>query len=602
MGASPHGEMAGGGMGEMGGMGGMGRRPAKEFYPSLMNMPTLSAEQRRTIEAQAQAQITNGTSEIANAESALRQARSAGDSAAVEQAAGRLRDGLNNVKSGATTLRALAEGKSPPQIAQAWFKAQLNIPSATSGNYLGTLGLSWFHVITMTVVAAFAAAMLAFYLFRMRRANALVQRLTSAPAIAAFSGRPPSPSTAAPTAPPASAPVATAGSASKPPAASGVTPEPSSTPVPPTASANAGPWKGTLRVAAIFPETKDVKTFRLKNPDGGPIPFSFAPGQFLTYSAQIDGKLVRRSYTIASSAAQSAYVETTIKREEPGIFSDYMHDKVAEGDLLEVTAPSGTFTFTGKEADSVVLIGGGVGITPLMAAIRYLFDTAWKGETFLVYGAQSTAHFIFRDELEYLQRRMHNLHVAATMARAAGTSWMGAEGHITKEFLLQSVPEIARRRVHLCGPPGMMQAMKKLLAELGVPPDQVKTEAFGPARGAVPPPGVIQIVSGGAAVTAVGAVQPPAQAIGPATTTIRFAKSEKLVPLPPDKTVLEVAESVGVPIDYSCRIGICGTCKTKLLEGKVTMEVEEALTPDDKAQNIVLACQAKSVGNLVVEA
>ncbi|WP_291628142.1 2Fe-2S iron-sulfur cluster binding domain-containing protein, partial [Bradyrhizobium sp.] len=118
----------------------------------------------------------------------------------------------------------------------------------------------------------------------------------------------------------------------------------------------------------------------------------------------------------------------------------------------------------------------------------------------------------------------------------------------------------------------------------------------------VPPPGVIQIVSGGAAVTAVGAVQPPAQAIGPATTTIRFAKSEKLVPLPPDKTVLEVAESVGVPIDYSCRIGICGTCKTKLLEGKVTMEVEEALTPDDKAQNIVLACQAKSVGNLVVEA
>ncbi|ABQ39775.1 2Fe-2S iron-sulfur cluster-binding protein [Bradyrhizobium sp. BTAi1] len=601
MGASPRGEM-GGSMGEMGGMGEMGRRPAKEFYPSLMNLPTLSAEQRRMIEAQAQAQITNGTTEIANAESALRQARSAGDSAAVEQAAGRLRDGLSNVKSGATTLRALAEGKSPPQIAQAWFKSQLSIPSATASDSLSALGLSWFHVITMAVVATFATAMLAIYFLRMRRASALVERLTRVPAVAASSGRPPIPLTAASKIPPGSTPATGPGSTSAPPAAAEARPEPLSFPAARTTTANAGPWKGKLRVAAIFPETKDVKTFRLKNPDGGPVPFSFLPGQFLTYSAEIDGKLVRRSYTIASSAAQSAYVETTIKREEPGIFSDYMHDKVVEGDLLEVAAPSGTFTFTGKEADSVVFIGGGVGITPLMAAIRYLFDTTWKGETFLVYGAQSTAHFIFRDELEYLQRRMHNLHVAATMARAAGTSWMGAEGHITREFLLQSVPEITSRRVHLCGPPGMMQAMKKLLAELGVPPDQVKTEAFGPARGAVPPPGVTQIVQGGAAGSGAGALQPTAPAIGPATATIRFAKSDKLVPLPPDKTVLEVAESIGVPIDYSCRIGICGTCKTKLLEGKVTMEVEEALTPEDKAQNIVLACQAKSVGNLVVEA
>ncbi|MFX6994791.1 FAD-binding oxidoreductase, partial [Acinetobacter baumannii] len=87
---------------------------------------------------------------------------------------------------------------------------------------------------------------------------------------------------------------------------------------------------------------------------------------------QIDGKTVRRSYTIASSAAQTAYVETTIKREDGGVFSDYMHDKIKEGDLLDVMAPSGAFTFSGKEADSVVLIGGGVGITPLMAAIRYL--------------------------------------------------------------------------------------------------------------------------------------------------------------------------------------------------------------------------------------
>ena len=295
-------------------------------------------------------------------------------------------------------------------------------------------------------------------------------------------------------------------------------------------------------------------------------------------------------------------METTIKREEPGIFSDYMHDKVKQGDLIEVAAPFGAFTFRGQEADSVVLIGGGVGITPLMAAIRYLFDTAWRGDIFLVYGAQTTEHFIFRDELEYLQRRMPNLHVIATMARAEGTSWMGPQGHVTKELLSQSVPDIQKRRVHLCGPPGMMEAMKKLLATVGVPSDQVKTEAFGPARGAVPPPGVTQVVTAERAGPAAAGAPPAAPAIGPATATIRFAKANKIAALPPDKTVLEVAESLGVPIDYACRVGVCGTCKTKLLEGQVTMEVDDALTPEDKSQNIILACQAKSVGNLVVEA
>ena len=360
-----------------------------------------------------------------------------------------------------------------------------------------------------------------------------------------------------------------------------------------------GLWKGRLRVSAIYKETPSVKTFRLQDPDGGIIPFAFLPGQFLTYSAEIDGKTVRRSYTIASSAAQTAYVETTIKREDGGVFSDYMHDKVKEGDILDVMAPSGNFTFTGREADSVVLIGGGVGITPLMAAIRYLFDIAWPGQIHLVYGAQSTEQFIFRDELEYLQRRMNNLHVVATMARAAGTSWMGSEGQITADFMKRAIPDLAQRRVHLCGPPRMMEALRKTLGELGVPSEQIKTEAFGPARGAVPPPGMTVVEK---RPSGNGADHEGATAIGPATASIRFAKSGKVVPLPPDKSVLEVAESIGVPIDYSCRSGICGLCKTHLLEGSVTMEVQEALTEDDKAKGMILACQAKSIGNLVVEA
>jgi ferredoxin len=176
---------------------------------------------------------------------------------------------------------------------------------------------------------------------------------------------------------------------------------------------------------------------------------------------------------------------------------------------------------------------------------------------------------------------------------------MGSEGQITADFLRRAIPDLAKLRVHLCGPPGMMEALRKTLGELGVPPAQIKTEAFGPARGAVPPPGTTVMA---ARVADGGDVREGAAAIGPATASVRFVRSNKAAPLPPDKSVLEIAESIGVPIDYSCRAGICGVCKTHLLEGDVTMEVQDALTEDDKAKGIILACQAKSIGNLVVEA
>jgi ferredoxin len=148
-----------------------------------------------------------------------------------------------------------------------------------------------------------------------------------------------------------------------------------------------------------------------------------------------------------------------------------------------------------------------------------------------------------------------------------------------------------------------MEAVKAALAELGVPKEQVRTEAFGPARGVAP---------GTRAPLPAPAMAPaptpatPALAAGVvpriATAEVRFTKSDKTGSLAPDQSVLEAAEAIDVPIDYSCRVGICGACKVPLLEGKVTMEVEEGLPPDEKARGIILACQAKSVGNLAVEA
>jgi ferredoxin-NADP reductase len=593
-----------------GGCMGGGRR--KEFYPSLMALSTLSPEQRQRIEAEARSFIRAGTDEIASAQNALRQAIASGDTVGAEQAASRLRDALNQVKSGTTTLRSLAEGKPPQQIAFDWFKEQMNLaPNALTHESVGPLGLSWFHLITMSLVAALAGAMLVIYIVRMRRANALVTRLITGSSASGASGTlaaPPAKTVGPAAANPPSTPAA-AGSAksaaSAPPPPTGPAQASNRPAIAPTSSPDKGPkrpWSGALRVAAIFRETPAVKTFRLMATDAEVIPFTFLPGQFLTFSAEIDGKKIRRSYTIASSPTQCDYVEITVKREELGAESRYLHDHVAVGDRLEVSAPSGVFVFTGAEADSIGLIGGGVGITPLMCIIRYLIARAFRGDIFLLYGAKTPQDFIFREELDYLKKRHSNLHVAVTIERAEGTEWTGAVGHISKEFIASAIPEIARRRVHVCGPPGMMEAVKAHLLELGVASNKIKTEAFGPAKGAVPAPGPVADLVSEAPSSATAPAPPAMAAPSSAQASIRFSKSNRDVPLPPDKSVLEIAESVGVPIDFQCRVGTCGVCKILLLEGEVTMEVEEALTPEDKAGNIILACQAKSIGNLVVEA
>jgi ferredoxin len=128
----------------------------------------------------------------------------------------------------------------------------------------------------------------------------------------------------------------------------------------------------------------------------------------------------------------------------------------------------------------------------------------------------------------------------------------------------------------------MMDAVKKALGDLGVTGDAIRTELF---LGAAP-----------------AQVRPPAPATEAAAVTCSFARSNKNAPLIAGQTVLECAESIDVPIEYACRQGYCGVCKVKLLAGEVTMEVQDGLTPADKSSGLILACQAKSTGNVTVDA
>ena len=555
-------------MGEM-----MGAPPPRALYPSLMDLPELRPERRQEFERLARERITAGNALISAAFERLTSATRNGEAAAMHEANAQVREGLGQVESGLALQRALTEGRAPRDIALDWFRREMNLVPLTSGPPPhGFLGLSWFHYFTMFLLSAFAISMIGMYFHKMRRAEALVARLGGAAPAAPAALE--TPGTMASSAMPAPS-RATAGAAQ---ATERVPPEP-----PEVAPSRPNSWSGLLRIARVFRETPDVTTFRLIDPGGGKLPFTYLPGQFLTVTVTPDGSSIKRSYTIASSPTERDYCEITVKRDEQGAVSRFLHDRVNEGDTLQITGPSGRFTFTGEEAGGVVLIAGGVGVTPMMSAVRYLTKRSWPHDIFFLYGVHRETDIIFREELEYLQRRYPNLHVVIAASRVESATWRYARGRITRELLEASVPQISSRHVHLCGPPPMMAAMKAILAELGVAVDQIHTEIFiGKERASTP----LETL-------------PAAQA---KVAVLTFAKARRTAMMPPTKTVLEASEDVGVNIEYSCRVGICGVCRVKLLSGAVTMEVEDGLEPGDKSNNIILACQATSTADLAVDA
>jgi glycine betaine catabolism B len=357
-------------------------------------------------------------------------------------------------------------------------------------------------------------------------------------------------------------------------------------------------WSGQLKVAKVFDETPDVRTFRLVSPTGGYLPFDFLPGQYLSLSLTIDGKKVNRSYTIASSPTRVGSCELTVKREEMGICSRHMHDTVREGTLIDVHAPAGRFTFTGAEANSLALIGAGVGITPLMGKSRYLTDIGWPGDIYLAFSVKTETDIIFREELAYLKSLFANLHVIITLTRSRESNGSWERGRITPEVLRRVIPQIAAKEVHICGPTEMIKSTRQMVAELGVPEGSVKFESFeSPARASSLP---AEPEAGSPSAVQDPLEEKPTTGQGPATIT--FARSAKSAPIPANKSILEAAEELGVNLSYDCRSGICGTCKAKLLAGHVTMETQDALGPMDRANKLILTCQARCLDQVVVEA
>jgi ferredoxin-NADP reductase len=359
-----------------------------------------------------------------------------------------------------------------------------------------------------------------------------------------------------------------------------------------------------VRCVAVIPETADVRTFVLV--PCKPVLLVYEPGQFVTLELPIDGKTVRRSYTMSSSPSRPHAISITVKRMPLGAASNWLHDHLHPGGTLYLSGPHGMFSIFNAPAPKLLLLAAGSGITPIMSMLRWLADTASPADIVFINNVRTPSDIIFARELEYLGTRLGDRLRLGVIPAAdcPGIAWNGPIGHFSEQVIRLLAPDFAERQVFVCGPAGYMKLVRATLGRMGLPMAQYHEESFGaPAvamMAAVAPP-----LLTGSALTVLPEPLAPAVPAGPpqlaaATVEVVFAKSGKTVIANEGDFLLDLAEEHGVPIDSGCRAGNCGACKALKTEGRVVMEEQTVLNADEIAEGYVLTCVGHAYGHKVI--
>lgn len=388
--------------------------------------------------------------------------------------------------------------------------------------------------------------------------------------------------------------------------------------------------KLTVRCVAVIDETQDAKTFRFAADP--PVLFTYKPGQFVTLDLEINGKPVKRSYSISSTPSRPHTLEITVKRvpappdlptAPAGLVSNWLHDTIKVGSEIKLSGPSGKFTCFENPCQKLLFISAGSGITPMMSMSRWMLDTAADCDIVFFHNARSPRDIIYRQELEWMSSRHPKFRLAIALTRLEpGQAWSGLVGRLNEYMMYASVPDFWQRTVYVCGPDGFMRSVKTLLEGMGFPMQNYYEESFGGAKKAKPPkslsapsPTIVTTPPPAASVAKVTPAVPepvvstptpaPSTLAAPVATSacVVFAKSGKEVTCDGETPILELAEQEGIELDSSCRSGVCGTCKGRKLQGEVKYQADpDALDDSEQEEGYILTCIACPVGRVVVEA
>ncbi len=338
-----------------------------------------------------------------------------------------------------------------------------------------------------------------------------------------------------------------------------------------------------LQVADIRRETADTISVAFAIPAELRDDFAYAPGQYLTLRTVRDGQEMRRAYSICSGLDEGE-LRVAIKRVDGGRFSEWAHQALRPGAMLEVMPPAGRFTVAlDPEAERTYAgFAAGSGITPVVAILRTVLAREPRSRFLLFYGSRSTADILFREALEELKDRyLGRLSVFHVLSREQQDVAIlhgrldGEKAALVARHLLPPDLDAA----FVCGPEPMIGAVTEALEAAGFPRERILTERFTPAAGASPRPLVNSPLS-------------QLEAAPRAVATIVADGRRTEVPVAEGETVLDAALRAGLDLPYSCRGGMCSTCRAKVAEGSVAMAVNYGLEPWETAAGFALTCQA----------
>ncbi|HEY5638405.1 MAG TPA: 2Fe-2S iron-sulfur cluster-binding protein [Burkholderiales bacterium] len=356
-------------------------------------------------------------------------------------------------------------------------------------------------------------------------------------------------------------------------------------------------WSGfrKFRVDGKVLEAESLCSFYLAPHDGRPLP-GFLPGQYLTFRLSIPGQTreTTRCYSLSESPDHPDYYRVTIKRippppntpaAPPGLVSSHFHDRIQVGDILDVKAPGGHFHLDVERRDPVVLIGGGVGVTPVLSMLNFIATAPGNREAWFFYGVRNSREHVMKEYLKELASQHENIHLCICYSDPLPEDRLVEDYHFSERVsveLFKKVLKVNNFDFYICGPPPMMETLTRDLGAWGVPDARVHFEAFGPAT--------------------VKKVAQNVDAAGPGTGgfEVHFARSAKRLQWNgTNGSLLEFAEANGIHIDSGCRAGSCGSCATAIREG----QVDYLKKPDvDPEKGSCLACVSVPKGALTLDA
>mgnify|MGYP000120759889 FL=1 len=335
-------------------------------------------------------------------------------------------------------------------------------------------------------------------------------------------------------------------------------------------------WNGfrKFKVTSKEKETSDITSFYLAPHDGKELP-EFLPGQFLTFQIPVPTQPhpVIRCYSLSDSPFHPERYRVSIKRvpaprneptAPPGLVSNYFHDFLNENDIVDIKAPSGHFHLSMTKKFPVVLLAGGVGITPLLSMLNAITEMGSQREVWFFLGVRNKKDHVMKEHLEMVARENENVRLRVFYSAPSETDVLDEDYHVKGRVNVENLKTIlpsSNFDYYICAPPPMVKDLRKDLADWGVPKKNIHFEAFGPA-------------------TVKGCKAEPGKASG-VKINIQFEKSGKtLVWDSKSESLLDFAELNGISIDSGCRAGNCGTCLTAIKHGKVELVGEPGSEPE----------------------